>query len=174
MFYCVYKITNKLDGKFYIGMHKTANLDDGYMGSGKRIKLAIAKYGKENFIKEILHVFDNEEDMKNKEKELVVISEMSYNLCEGGKGGYSYLNRTGLSSRLGKKQPEESKKSMGHPGHTFTKGVKLDEEHKKKIGIANSEALKNKPKSEEHKRKIAEAIKRKHEEKRGHGASGNT
>ena len=44
------------------------------------------------FQKEILFVFDNENDMKNKEKELVVIGENSYNLCEGGKGGFGYLN----------------------------------------------------------------------------------
>jgi len=92
VFYTIYKITNKLNQKFYIGMHQTENIDDGYMGSGKRIKAAIKKYGFENFKKEILHIFDNEEDMKNKEKELVVINEQSYNLCEGGKGGFGYIN----------------------------------------------------------------------------------
>jgi hypothetical protein len=76
-------------------MHKTNNLEDGYMGSGKLIKRAIEKYGLDKFEKKILHVFDNEEDMKNKEKELVVISEMSYNLCDGGLGGFGYVNRSG-------------------------------------------------------------------------------
>ena len=73
-------------------MHQTKNLDDGYMGSGKLIKRAIAKYGIENFVKEILFIFDNEEDMKNKEKELVIIAENSYNLCPGGHGGFGYIN----------------------------------------------------------------------------------
>ena len=95
MFYTIYKITNKINNKSYIGMHKTKNLNDGYMGSGKLIKRAIQKYGIENFNKEILHVFSNEEDMKNKEKELVVINEMSYNLCDGGHGGFGYVNRVG-------------------------------------------------------------------------------
>jgi len=92
LFYTIYKITNKINNKFYIGMHKTSNLEDGYMGSGKLIKRAIEKHGLENFSKEILHIFDNEEDMKNKEKELVVISEESYNLCPGGHGGFGYIN----------------------------------------------------------------------------------
>ena len=93
MFYIIYKITNKNNGKYYIGMHKTDQLDDGYMGSGKLIRRAIKKYGSENFSKDILHIFDNEDDMKAKEKELVVLNEMSYNLCDGGKGGFGYINK---------------------------------------------------------------------------------
>lgn len=93
MFYIVYKITNKLDGRFYIGKHQTKDLNDRYMGSGNLIKRAIKKYGIENFNKEILHVFDNEEEMNLKEKELVVIGENSYNLCKGGKGGFGYINQ---------------------------------------------------------------------------------
>ena len=92
MFYTVYKITNNLNDKFYIGMHKTENLEDGYMGSGKIIQRVIKKYGVENFTKNILHIFDNEIDMRDKEKELVVISEQSYNLCPGGQGGFGYIN----------------------------------------------------------------------------------
>ena len=100
MFYTIYKITNKINGKFYIGKHQTKNLNDGYMGSGKLIRNAIQKYGKENFSKEILHVFDSEEEMNAKEKELVVVSEMSYNLCDGGNGGFGYINNSGLAPRI--------------------------------------------------------------------------
>ena len=93
MFYIIYQITNKLNGKVYIGKHQTENLDDGYMGSGKLIRRAIKKYGSKNFTKEILFIFDNEDEMNTKERELVVLSENTYNLCEGGKGGWSYINR---------------------------------------------------------------------------------
>jgi hypothetical protein len=100
MYYTVYRITNKINGKYYIGMHKTKDLDDGYMGSGKLIRRAIKKYGSDNFKKEILLVLDNEEDMKAKEAELVVLSEETYNICDGGKGGFGYINRSGLNVNL--------------------------------------------------------------------------
>jgi hypothetical protein len=98
MFYTIYKITNKLDGKIYIGKHQTKNLDDGYMGSGKRLKFAIAKHGIENFTKEIIFQFDNESDMNAKEAELVTLDfslrEDTYNLCVGGQGGFSFINNS--------------------------------------------------------------------------------
>ena len=96
MFYTIYKIINKINGKIYIGKHQTKDLDDGYMGSGKQLRYAILKYGIENFNKEILFIFDNEYDMNAKESELVTeefcLKEDTYNLCPGGKGGWGYLN----------------------------------------------------------------------------------
>ena len=54
-----YKITNCINGKFYYGIHSTNNLNDGYMGSGKRLKCAIKKYGVENFNKDIIKFFNS-------------------------------------------------------------------------------------------------------------------
>ena len=108
MFYTIYKITNKINGKYYIGKHQTKNLNDGYMGSGKLIISALSKYGIENFTKEILFIFDNPQNMNDKEKELVVINENSYNLCPGGHGGFGFINDIGLNWT-----PEKNNKISG-------------------------------------------------------------
>lgn len=173
MFYTIYKITCKINGKFYIGMHQTTNLNDGYMGSGKLIKLAIKKHGIDSFTKEILHIFDNEDDMKAKEKELVIISEQSYNLCEGGQGGFSYLNRSGLASRSGAKLSDETKEKI----RVAKSGTVSSDETKQKIsennGMKNpeissrvAEKLRGKEKDEAHKEKIRQAIKDWHARKK--------
>ena len=151
MFYTIYKITNVLNQKYYIGMHKTKKLDDGYMGSGKLIRKAIKKYGIENFRKEILHVFNNELDMRNKEKELVVLSENSYNLLEGGHGGFGYINLNNLRVQRHFTQEDVKKGNRylieneivkknhqeGKMKHTYF--VSGSDNHKKIIQSANSE-----------------------------------
>lgn len=97
MYYTIYRITNLINGKFYLGKHQTKNLDDGYFGSGKILKRAINKYGIENFYKEILFVYDSEAKMNLAEKILVVPDKIiSYNLCSGGQGGFGYINKLNI------------------------------------------------------------------------------
>lgn len=175
MYYTVYKITNNINQKYYIGMHQTKDLNDAYMGSGKLIKQAIQKYGLENFSKEIMFIFDNEEDMRSKEKELVLINEHSYNLCEGGKGGFGYLNRSGKSLRTGavlseetKKKISESKTGQKHTDSAKAKISKNNANNREEVRKKISESKKGTPKSEEHKRKISESIKKKHALRKKH------
>ena len=91
-FHYIYKIT-RFDGKYYIGMHSTDNLDDGYFGSGKRLWYSIAKYGKDQHSKEILEFLPDRESLKNREKELVckelLEDVLCMNLVIGGDGGWS-------------------------------------------------------------------------------------
>lgn len=97
MLYIIYKTVNLVNNKFYIGKHQCSVLEDGYLGSGVALKEAITKYGKENFKREILFIFDNEVDMNSKEKELVTIDLVNdpncYNLTVGGEGGPVFLGK---------------------------------------------------------------------------------
>ena len=99
MYYLIYKTTNILSGKFYVGSHKTKNKDDGYMGSGKYLNHAIKKHGLANFRKEILFEFATAKEMYDKEAYIVdddfLAEENTYNLKQGGFGGFDYINNSG-------------------------------------------------------------------------------
>ena len=83
-----YKITNNLNGHYYYGIHSTDDLNDGYMGSGTRLRYAYEKYGIENFTKEILKFFETREDLARYESEVVtevlVKDANCYNVVLGG------------------------------------------------------------------------------------------
>jgi len=119
MFYTIYKITNQIDGKFYIGTHKTKNLNDTYMGSGKYLRYAQDKYGIDKFIKEILFVYNTPQEMYAKEAEIVneefLATANTYNLKVGGFGGWDYINNDEVSrinkNRIARKKAEESNAS---------------------------------------------------------------
>jgi len=91
-YHFIYKTTNKLNNKFYVGMHSTDNLNDGYIGSGDRIRRSIKKYGKENFNFEILNFFPDRKTLKENEKNIInedfLKNELCMNICLGGGGGY--------------------------------------------------------------------------------------
>lgn len=142
MYYIVYKIENTLNNKIYIGSHKTKNINDGYMGSGKYLRYAIKKYGEQNFIKEILFVFDNPVDMYDKEKELVnedfIATGNTYNLKRGGFGGFDFINNNKLNNKSN--QCSKAGRAAAKKGGAF-KGKKHSEKTKKLL----SQILKGKP-----------------------------
>ena len=89
MSYIIYKTTNTINGKYYIGVHN--NTKDTYLGSGRALLNAIQEYGRENFVRETLEVFATEEEAYVREAQLVnekvVADRNSYNIGKGGKGG---------------------------------------------------------------------------------------
>ena len=105
MFFYVYKITNLINNKFYVGMHQTKKLDDGYMGSSKSLNSDIDVFGLDNFRKEILFNFDNFEDMRECEKRIVnseFVNRLdTYNLTTGGGTSYYYINKHKLNNSKG-------------------------------------------------------------------------
>jgi hypothetical protein len=91
-YHFIYKTTNKINGKYYVGMHSTDNLNDGYLGSGYKLRRSINKHGGENFKIEILEFLSNRSSLKVREKELVnedlLKDPMCMNLMIGGEGGF--------------------------------------------------------------------------------------
>lgn len=146
MKYTIYKTTNTINNKIYIGKHQTENINDSYLGSGVSLERAIKKYGKEYFIKEILHIFDNEEEMNSKEKELVteefIKRKDNYNKSLGGEGGSNFK---------GKKHTDETKQKLSE----IAKKRVYSEETRNKISEGNRKRVI----SEETKLKLSERAK---------------
>lgn len=95
MHHILYRITNTINGRYYIGVHSTDNIDDGYFGSSQLLKRAIQKYGIRNFKKVILKRCRNRKQLMRLEKKLVVTvhtDPMSYNMNCGGHGGWDHIN----------------------------------------------------------------------------------
>jgi len=95
--YYIYKITCIISNRYYIGMHRTTNENDGYFGSGNLLKRSVAKYGKENHIKEILEYCDSKEQLCEREAEIVnanlLKDELCLNMMTGGMGGATMTGR---------------------------------------------------------------------------------
>lgn len=158
----LYQITNLINGKIYIGVHKSSQMDDSYMGSGKLIKLAIEKYGISNFKKEILESFNTYNEALEREKEIVnesfLLRDDVYNLKLGGDGGFDYINNSGIPKFKGKTHTDEAKSKMGR--------IPSDEEIKKasermkgnrnnpKFWLTGKDNPASKPKTKEHKEKL--------------------
>ena len=83
----IYKTTCLVSNRYYIGMHSTCNLDDGYMGSGKRLRRSIRKHGIENHKKEIIKFFDTRELLIEGEKKAITPDMITDNNCMNLKGG---------------------------------------------------------------------------------------
>ena len=167
MFYTIYKITNLINGKYYIGKHKTKELQDNYMGSGVWLKNAFKKYGKHNFIKEIILICNSEKHMNLAERIMVVCDpEITYNIKIGGNGGFDHINEIHI------KKTVITKRKNGW--YSTEKNPMYGKKHKEEVKTNHSKRMKgqnnpnyNKKFSEETKRKMSEARKKYWDLKRG-------
>ena len=96
-YHIIYKTTCLINKKYYIGMHSTDDLEDGYMGSGKALKFSIKRYGKENHKVEILEMVESRELLGEREKAIVTLNKVRdsncMNLKVGGIGGFMKKDR---------------------------------------------------------------------------------
>jgi hypothetical protein len=156
----VYLTTNNLNSRKYIGVD--SNNSKYYFGSGKSIKLALKKYGSENFSKEILEESNDIDYLFEREKYYInlydaVNSKEFYNMSEGGKGGSGTLvsddskERHRIGSLKGLQTVIKNRK-----GKTYSEiyGDKAEEEKEKRrlAGLG-------KKYSEERINKVSEALK---------------
>lgn len=98
MYGFIYITTNHVNGKKYIGQKKYDNKGKwkDYLGSGKHLKNAINKYGRENFSKEIIEECETKELLNEREKYWIkyynaVNNNNFYNLATGGDGGVTVI-----------------------------------------------------------------------------------
>jgi len=87
-FHFIYKTTCVITDRYYVGMHSTDIIDDGYLGSGKQLGNSIRKHGRENHSREIVEMCESREALRRREEELVdddlLKDEMCMNLVFGG------------------------------------------------------------------------------------------
>lgn len=106
-YHYIYKTTNTITKRYYIGMHSTCNINDGYIGSGKILKRSICKYGLQNHKREILFFVDTREQLVEIEKTIITESllsdPLSMNIRLGGEGGGGWTHE---------QQQENNKKSQ--------------------------------------------------------------
>ncbi len=158
--YIIYKTTNITSGKHYIGIHnEDAKYQNGfYYGSGKALKAAIKRYGKENFTRETLFVYNTLEEAIEKEKEIVteefVKDSGNYNLTVGG--GVPPNLKTWFN------ETHRAKRSEKMVGNSFRLGIKDSDETKKKKSesMQKSTTIGRWQRTEKHKKEISERARR--------------
>lgn len=157
-YHYVYKTTCVTTGRYYIGIHSTDNLEDGYLGSGRRLKYSINKHGKSNHKKEILEWLPDRESLRLREAELVTYVEISKELCMNiAIGGGKNANYGGYLTDEHKARIGEA--NSGENNGMYGRRFKMKKKHKLKIqeGLLSSKKLKESRTSKEFKDKISDA-----------------
>lgn len=101
-FHVIYKTTCLVTGKWYIGMHSTDDLDDGYLGSGQVLSRSVKKHGKSQHVYEVLEHHPSRKSVSEREEELLTKEFRANPLCMNIAGG-------GIGHVPGHRNSEESK-----------------------------------------------------------------
>lgn len=135
---------------YYLGKHVTSNLDDGYKGSGKKLKEYYTLYPND-YTFTILAFYSNKTELNTAEHNLIgnlyKTDPYCLNCTAGGNGSWALAHE----NRKGRSRTEEEKRKISES----TKKTLNTLEVKQKM----SKSQKGKHRSEEHKRKISEALK---------------
>lgn len=156
----IYKTTNIINGKFYIGQDSKNN--PNYLGSGTALSRAIKKYSRENFVKETLEKCNTKDHLNEREIywiEKTNSREVGYNIARGGHGGNTYTEETKRRiSKLfkGKVFDQETIKKRKITREKNPEKYKLSEERKLLIGNQH----RGKVISNENKQKLSERMKK--------------
>lgn len=109
MFGYIYKTTNLVNGKIYVGKHTASAFDTEYIGSGKTFVKALKKYGKENFKCELIEAADSREELNVREKFWIAEfhardKKVGYNINEGGEGNPGYKHTDACKTAISEKK----------------------------------------------------------------------
>lgn len=154
MIHSIYKTTNKINGKFYFGMHTSEDPNDNYLGSGTALKSAINKYGIENFTKEIIKICESREELEHFEELYVgmnIDDPLCYNLKAGGQGGWDHTHVDGAIAELRRSRIKESFKKG------ISKGWQLTTEQRSELFSGDKNGFAGKTHSKETRAKISAA-----------------
>jgi group I intron endonuclease len=155
----IYKTTNLINGKQYIG--KDTKNNSKYLGSGTFLKKAIKKYGRENFKKEILEYCNDENHLLQREeywlKKFNVASNVNYYNCIDSSYGCPKGKHKGRKNTW-------SKGVKGHKGAIWDDKMKEKQSSKYKNrlvfwGDKISKAKKGQKVSEERRKKVSLSLK---------------
>lgn len=152
--YEVYKITNKITNKIYIGITNQGSgvryrhhWYEARTGEPAPIHRSMAKYGEHNFTLEIIDFAENAKELKEKEKYYIKFfnskdRKIGYNLTDGGDGtfGRKHSEETKEKIRqkaLGRKLSEETKKKMSE-----IHKLNYSDEHRKAVAERNAKRTK--------------------------------
>jgi hypothetical protein len=173
MYHLVYLTTNLINSKIYIGVHSTHHLDDGYLGSGIKLRMAINKYGKSNFKREIIYFCLDRVDANEWETKIVTSSFIrrkdTYNVTVGGVGIAKGTTHTSLNFNKVKRtrvpHSEEAKQNMSiaAKNRRYSKEARqkmsdnrknMSEEHRKNLSKPKTKCI-----SEESRKRYSDSFK---------------